>query len=90
LITIDTTKRPATASLKFFDRLGQPHQGKRILYTTLGALRGLLDSPVGVTGVSKENRSYIDRLRPTTSGSFWEVMPATTGETLTEQDLDWK
>jgi alkaline phosphatase D len=90
LITIDTTKRLATARLEFFDRLGEPHQGRRILYTTLGALRGLLDSPAGVTGVPKENLRYIDRLRPTTSGPLWEVMPLTTGETLTENDLDWK
>jgi alkaline phosphatase D len=90
LITLDTTKKPATARLEFFDRLGEPHKGRRILYTTLGALRGLLDSPVGVTGVTKENRSYIDRLRPTTSGPLWEIMPVTTGETLTEDDLDWK
>ena len=89
LITLDTTKKPATARLEFFGRLGQPHQGRRILYTTLGALRGLLDSPAGVTGVPKENLRYIDRLRPTTSGALWEIMPVTTGETLTENDLYW-
>ncbi len=89
LITLDTTKKPATAHLEFFDRLGQPHQGRRILYTTLGALRGLLDSPAGVTGVPKENLRYIDRIRPKTSGPLWEIMPVTTGETLTENDLDW-
>ncbi len=89
LITLNTIKKPATARLEFFDRLGQPHQGRRILYTTLGALRGLLDSPAGVTGVPKENLRYIDRLRPKTSGPLWEIMPATTGETLTENDLDW-
>jgi alkaline phosphatase D len=90
LITLDTTKKPATARLEFFDRLGQPHHGRRILYTKLGALRALLDSPTGVTGVPKENLGYIDRLRPTTSGQLWEIMPETTGETLTEKDLDWE
>ncbi len=89
LITLDTTKKPASARLEFFDRLGKPHQGRRILYTTLGALRGLLDSPAGVTGVPKENLRYIDRLRPKTSGPLWDIMPVTTGETLTENDLDW-
>jgi len=89
LITLDTTKKPASARLEFFDRLGQSHKGRRILYTTLGALRGLLDSPAGVTGVPKENQRYIDRLRPKTSGPLWDIMPVTTGETLTENDLDW-
>jgi len=89
LITLDTIKKTATARLEFFDRLGEPHQGRRILYTTLGALRGLLDSPAGVTGVPKENLRYIDRLRPKTSGLLWEIMPVTTGETLTEKDLNW-
>ena len=89
LITLNTIKKPASARLEFFDRLGKPHQGRRILYTTLGALRGLLDSPAGVTGVPKENLRYIDRLRPKTSGPLWEIMPVTTGETLTEKDLNW-
>ena len=89
LITLDTTIKPATARLEFFDRLGEPHQGRRILYTTLGALRALLDSPAGVTGVPKENLRYIDRLRPKTSGPLWEIMPVTTGEKLTEDDLEW-
>ena len=90
LITLDTTKEPTSARLEFFDRLGEPHKGRRILYTTLGALRGLLDSPVGVTGIPKENLRYIDRLRPKTSGPLWKIMPVTTGETLTENVLDWQ
>jgi len=89
LITLDTIEKPATARLEFFDHLGQPHRGRRILYTTLGALRSLLDSPAGVTGVSKENLKYIDRFRPKTSGPLWESLPVTTGETLTEHDLAW-
>jgi len=89
LITLDTTEKPATARLEFFDHHGQPHRGRRILYTALGALRALFDSPAGVTGVSKENLRYIDRLRPKTSGLLWESLPVTTGETLTEHDLAW-
>ena len=89
LITINTSEKPATARLEYFDHLGNSHQGRRILYTTLGSLRCLLDSPSGVTGVSKKNLGYIDRLRPWTSGPLWEVMPETTGETLTENDLGW-
>jgi len=89
LITINTTEKSATAQLEYFDHLGNPHQGRRILYTTLGSLRCLLDSPSGVTGVSKKDLGYIDRLRPKTSGPLWEVMPETTGETLTERDLGW-
>ena len=89
LVTVNTKEQPATARLEFFDLNGQPHQGRRILYTELGALRALLDSPQGVTGVSQGNRRYIDRLRPGTSGDLWEVLPFTTGETLTEYDLHW-
>lgn len=89
LITIDARNRPATARLEFFDEEGRPREGRRILYTTLGSLRALLDSPAGVTGVSKDNRKYIDRLRPGTSGQLWDIMPATAGEVLSEGDLDW-
>ncbi len=89
LITLNTKEKPATARLEFFDHLGQPHRGRRILYTTLGTLRALLDSPAGVTGVPKENLRYIDRFRPKTSGLLWESLPVTTGETLTEHDLVW-
>lgn len=89
LITLDATKKPATARLEFFDGQGRPRKGRRILYTELGALRALLDSPVGVTGVPSENRKYIDRLRPATSGPLWDIMPPTTGEVLSESDLDW-
>ena len=87
LVTVDTKEKPAKAHLEFFDLNGQPHQGRRILYTELGALRVLLDSPQGVTGVSQGNRRYIDRLRPGTSGKLWEILPCTTGEILTEHDL---
>jgi hypothetical protein len=89
LITVNTKGEPAEARLEFFDLNGQPHQGRRILYTELGALRAMLDSPQGVTNVSQANRRYIDRLRPGTSGELWEALPCTTGETLTEHDLRW-
>ncbi|MGB2866673.1 MAG: alkaline phosphatase D family protein [Sedimentisphaerales bacterium] len=89
LITVNTEERPAKARLEFFDLNGRPHHGRRILYTELGALRALLDSPRGATDVSQENRRYIDRFRPGTSGPLWETLPVTTGETLTEQDLRW-
>ena len=89
LVTVDTNKKFAKAHLEFFDLNGQSHQGRRILYTELGALRALLDSPQGVTGVSQENRRYIDRLSPGTSKKLWEILPFTTGETLTEHDLRW-
>ena len=89
LVTINTKEEPATARLEFFDLHGQPHQGRRILYTTLGALRALLDSPAGVTGVPEKNLKYVDRFRPKTSGLLWESLPATSGETLTEYDLRW-
>jgi hypothetical protein len=89
LITVNTEERPAKARLEFFDLNGRPHNGRRILYTELGALRALLDSPRGATDVSQENRRYIDRFRPGTSGPLWETLPVTTGETLTEHDLRW-
>ena len=89
LVTVNTKGEPAKARLEFFDLNGQPHQGRRILYTELGALRAMLDSPQGVTGVSQGNRRYIDRLRPGTSGELWEALPFTIGETLTEHDLHW-
>jgi hypothetical protein len=89
LATIDTNEKPAKAHLEFFDLNGRPHQGRRILYTELGALRALLDSPQDVTGVSQGNRRYIDRLRPGTSKKLWEILPFTTSETLTEHDLSW-
>ena len=89
LVTVNAKGKPAKARLEFFDLNGQPHQGRRVLYTELGALRALLDSPQGVTGVSQGNRRYIDRLRPGTSGELWEALPFTTGETLTEHDLRW-
>ncbi|MFQ6035412.1 MAG: alkaline phosphatase D family protein [Sedimentisphaerales bacterium] len=89
IITVDTNEKPATARLEFFDVHGQPHQGRRILYTTRGALRALLDSPRGATGVPEKNLRYIDRLRPKTSGPLWDDMPVTIGETLTEYDLRW-
>lgn len=47
MITVDTTKRPVTARLEFFDSEGKPRQGCRILYTPPGALRTLGDSPPG-------------------------------------------
>ncbi|GAF69851.1 unnamed protein product, partial [marine sediment metagenome] len=28
-------------------------------------------------------------LRPATSGLLWDALPATTGETLTEENLKW-
>ena len=89
LITVDAKRDPAEARLEFFDLNGRPHQGRRILYTGLGALRAMLDSPQGATGVSQGNRRYIDRLRPGTSEELWEALPFTTGETLTEYDLRW-
>jgi len=89
LITVNTEEKPAKARLEFFDLNGRPHHGRRILYTELGALRALLDSPRGATDVSQENRRYIDRFRPGTSGPLWETLPVTTGETLTEHDLRW-
>lgn len=89
LITIDATNDPATAGLAFFDERGRRREGRRILYTELGALRSLLDSPAGATQVPQADLRYIDRLRPQTSGPLWDVMPLTTGETLSEHDLDW-
>ncbi len=87
LITIDTNTTPATSRLEFFDEHGKPRLGRRIPYTTPGALRALWDSP---PGASKEvPRSSDGELRPATSGPLWEALPATTGETLTEENLKW-
>lgn len=86
LITLDTAAAPATARLEFFDQQGNPRKGRRILYTTPGALRVLWDSPPGVTG-KQPPRSTDGELRPKTSGPLWDSLPATTGETLTEEDL---
>lgn len=86
LITVDTKAKPATARLEFFDHLGNPRKGRRVLYTTMGALRALWNSPPGVTGAPPK---ALDRFRPRTSGGLWEALPETTGETLTENDLKW-
>ena len=87
LITIDTRTAPATTRLEFFDEHGQPRLGRRIPYTTTGALRTLWDSPPGVT--KEVPRSIDGELRPKTCGPLWEALPTTTGETLTENDLNW-
>ena len=85
LITVDTTADPPTVRLEFFDQRGRPYQGKRLLYTTPGALRALWDSPPGSMGVPL--RSADGEIRHTTSGAVWDAMPSTTGETLTLDDL---
>lgn len=86
MITVDTTKRPATATLEFFDVDGRALSGKRIPYTPPGALRALWDSPPGAT--SDPPRAVDGELRPT-SGAIWQVLPDTTGESLSEDDLRW-
>ena len=86
LITVDTKAKLATARLEFFDHLGNPREGRRVLYTTMGALRALWNSPPGVMGTPPK---ALDRFRPRTSGGLWEALPETTGETLTENDLKW-
>lgn len=87
IITIDTKAAPATSRLEFFDEHGKPRLGRRIPYTTPGALRALWNSP---PGASKEvPRSSDGELRPATSGPLWQAMPATNGETLTEENLKW-
>ena len=50
MITINTTAQPAEAKLEFFGHDGLPYAGKRLPYTTPGALRGLWDSPPGSMG----------------------------------------
>ncbi len=87
IITIDTKVSPATSRLEFFDEHGRPRPGRRIPYTTPGALRALWNSP---PGVNKEvPRSSDGELRPATAGPLWDALPATTGETLTEENLKW-
>jgi len=80
LITVDTTTSPATVKLQFFGQRGRTRDGKRILYTTPGALRALWNSPPGT--VANPPRAVNGELRPT-SGPLWEALPSTSGETLT-------
>ncbi|MHC4170937.1 MAG: alkaline phosphatase D family protein, partial [Planctomycetota bacterium] len=87
IITIDTKSSPATSRLEFFDEHGKPRLGRRIPYTTPGALRALWDSPPGAN--EEVPRSSDGELRPATSGPLWEALPVTTGETLTEENLKW-
>jgi alkaline phosphatase D len=87
IITIDTNASPATSRLEFFDEHGKPRLGRRIPYTTPGALRALWDSPPGAN--KNVPRSSDGELRPATSGPLWEALPATTGEILTEENLKW-
>ncbi len=87
IITIDTRNSPATSRLEFFDEHGKPRLGRRIPYTTPGALRALWDSPPGAN--KDVPRSSDGELRPATSGPLWEALPGTTGETLTEENLKW-
>lgn len=85
LVTVDTTAEPPQARLQFFDHQGQPYQGKRLPYTTPGALRALWDSPPGSMG--KPLRSADGEIRHTTSGAVWDALPSVTGETLTLDHL---
>jgi len=87
LITVDTTADPPTTRLEFFDQQGRPRRGKRLPYTTPGALRALWDSPPGSMGTPL--RSADGELRHTTSGAVWDAMPLVTGETLTLDDLEF-
>jgi len=87
IITIDTKASPATSRLEFFDEHGKPRLGRRIPYTTPGALRALWDSPHGAN--KDVPRSSDGELRPATSGPLWEALPTATGETLTEENLKW-
>lgn len=87
LITLDTTAQPPGARLEFFGQDGNPTEGKRIPYTTPGALRALWNSPPGA--VADPPRAMDGELRPS-SGPLWDALPATTGETLTsEGDTNW-
>ena len=85
IITIDTNVKPQTAQLEFFDYTGNPRQGVRIPYTTPGALRAMWNSPPAAT--AKPHRSIDGELRIHTSGSIWEALPHSTGETLTVENL---
>lgn len=87
IITIDTKASPATSRLEFFDEHGKPRLGRRIPYTTPGALRALWDSPLGAN--KQVPRSSDGELRPATAGPLWDALPATTGEILTEENLKW-
>lgn len=84
IITVDTTVTPATAKLEFFDQHGKPRPGKRIPYTTPGALRALWDSPSGK--VADRQRAADGEIRRTTP-LLWDALPAAAGETLTSDDL---
>jgi alkaline phosphatase D len=85
MITVNTLTEPAEVKMEFFGHSGLPLEGRRILYTTPGALRAMWDSPPGSMG--KPVRSADGEIRPTTSGPIWEALPLTTGETLTIEDL---
>ncbi len=90
MITVDATASPPTASLEFFNPdTGDPQTGRRILYTTPGSLRALWDSPKGTSGPTPP-RSADGELRPLTSGPLYESLPATTGETVSLDDLRWQ
>lgn len=84
IITVDTTIAPATARLEFFDQQGNAREGKRLLYTTSGALRALWNSPPGV--IRDPPRAIDGELRPD-SGPVWDALPSSTGETLTLEQL---
>ena len=86
LITLDTTVTPPTARLEFFDVYGNPREGRRIPYTTHGALRALWNSPPGAT---EDPPRAIDGELRRTSGPLWNALPISTGETLTLDDLQW-
>ena len=87
LITLNTESKPGTARLEFINSEGKPQKGQRLLYTTIGALRALFNSPPGVTGIPEKHVGYIDRFRPITTGPMWDSLPRTTGETITEEDI---
>jgi len=86
IITINTSVKPPTAKLEFFDENGNPKQGIRIPYTTPGALRAMWNSPPRIT--EKPPRSIDGELRPHTSGPLlWNALPRAAGEILTLDDL---
>ena len=89
MITLDTTATPPEAKLEFIDAHGNPREGRRIIYTELGTLRALLDSPPGTVMDPPPDRWTLSGELKRSTGALWDAMPISTGETLTLEDLQW-
>ena len=95
MITMDTTRTPATAKLEFFDLYGKPKQGRLVPYTPAKAPAKLWDELLDKQGVPPEQKRAVKpsrepwdgEIRP--SGGLWKLLPKNTGEVISLAQLQF-